>query len=257
MYQADDEQDPGGAPLAIKELLDAGFATALDKQEAIGWFKREVSTLLTLEHSGIPQIYGYWTARQTAGPFYLAMEYIPGQNLDLVLQEAGGGLPWPRVVAWGAALCEVLAYLHSRTPPIVFRDMKLSNVMLDSRTDAPVLVDFGITRQWAVGGGTAIGTWGYTPYEQALGNAEPRSDIYALGATLHALLTGRRPDAEYTRLQRGGLNVEATMPHHGYASVPAWRISSRRTRAWYGKASSGSASSGCHCFSHSSEIYPV
>ena len=210
VYQADDEQDPGGAPLAIKELLDAGFATALDKQEAIGWFKREVSTLLTLEHSGIPQIYGYWTARQTAGPFYLAMEYIPGQNLDLVLQEAGG-IPWPLVVAWGAALCEVLAYLHSRTPPIVFRDMKLSNVMLDSRTDAPVLVDFGITRQWAVGGGTAIGTWGYTPYEQALGNAEPRSDIYALGATLHALLTGHRPDAEYTRLQRGGLNVEATM----------------------------------------------
>jgi serine/threonine protein kinase len=105
----------------------------------------------------------------------------------------------------------VLSYLHSRTPPFVFRDLKLPNVMLDSRTSRPVLIDFGIARQLAPVGGTAIGTWGYAPYEQVLGKAEPRSDLYALGALLHALLTGRRPDAEYTRLQRGGLDVAATM----------------------------------------------
>jgi serine/threonine protein kinase len=174
------------------------------------WFKREASTLLTLEHPGIPAIYTYWTAQRSAGPFYLAMDYVPGQTLEEVMQDAGGRVAWQKVVAWGVALCDVLSYLHSRTPPVVFRDLKLPNIMLHSATNAPVLIDFGIARQLTPSG-TAIGTWGYVPYEQVLGQAEPRSDIYALGATLHALITGRHPDAEYTRLMRSGLDVEHTM----------------------------------------------
>jgi serine/threonine protein kinase len=211
VYLAEDVHDPQSPPVAIKELLDAPFTSPHDKQEAVTWFKREVSILLSLEHPSIPMIHGYWTAHRTAGPFYLAMDYIPGKTLETVLQAIGGRVRWPAVVAWGAALCDVLAYLHGRTPPFVFRDLKLSNVMLDNRTGQPVLIDFGITRQIAAVGGTAIGTWGYVPYEQILGKAEPRSDVYALGTTLHTLLTGRHPDAEYTRLQRTGLDVEATL----------------------------------------------
>lgn len=139
------------------------------------------------------------------------MDYVPGKTLEQVLNDAGGRIQWQTVVTYGIALCDVLAYLHSRIPPFVFRDLKLSNVMLDDRTGKPVLIDFGITRQLATANGTAIGTWGYVPYEQILGKAEPRSDLYALGATLHALITGQYPDAEYTRLQRSGLDVEGIL----------------------------------------------
>jgi eukaryotic-like serine/threonine-protein kinase len=186
VYLADDTQDPDTPQVAMKELLDTQVQPPEDKREAIAWFKREVSVLLTLEHPGIPTIHGYWTARAASGPFYLAMDYIPGRTLEAALHEAGGRIPWRQVVEWGIALCDVLTYLHERTPPFVFRDFKLPNVMLDSRTNRPVLIDFGIARQLASESGTAIGTWGYVPFEQALGNAEPRSDLYALGATLHA-----------------------------------------------------------------------
>lgn len=210
VYLATDTLDSHDSPIAIKELLDTHFTTPDDKREAIAWFKREVSTLLALDHPGIPAIHAYWTAQRMAGPFYLAMDYIPGPTLDELLHSAGT-VAWRQVVEWGIALCDVLGYLHSQTPPFVFRDVKLPNVIIDDRKNQPVLIDFGITRQLATSSGTAIGTWGYVPYEQVLGKAEPRSDLYALGATLHALLTGRYPDTEYTRLQRSGLDVEATM----------------------------------------------
>jgi hypothetical protein len=99
VYLAEDTQDRGSPPVAVKELLTAHFSSPDDQHEAITWFKREVSTLLTLEHAGIPAIVGYWTAHTTSGPFYLAMEYILGQTLDETLQDAGGHVPWPQVLA--------------------------------------------------------------------------------------------------------------------------------------------------------------
>lgn len=211
VYYAEDLQHPGSPPLAIKELLDARFSSPQTRRDAINWFKREVSTLLALDHPGIPAIHSYWTAQPAAGPLYLAMDYIPGQTLLAVLQHSGGALPWRQIVNWGLELCEVLAYLHTRTPPFVFRDLKPPNVMLDSGANRPVLIDFGIARQLASPGGTAIGTWGYMPYEQVLGKAEARSDQYALGAILHALLTGRHPEDEYAHLQREGYDVESAL----------------------------------------------
>ncbi len=210
VYLTTDTQDPRGAPVAVKELLDTQFTSPEDKHDAIIWFKREVSTLLSLEHPRIPQIYSYWTTTTTAGPFYLAMEYVAGSTLEQLLDQQGV-VAWQDAFRWGIELCDVLAYLHSRTPPFIFRDMKPPNVMLSERTGHTMLIDFGITRQLATSGGTAIGTWGYVPYEQVLGKAEPRSDLYALGALLHTLLSGRRADSEYTRLMRGGLDVEGAM----------------------------------------------
>jgi serine/threonine protein kinase len=93
VYLAEDRQDPGSPRLAIKELLDAQFPSPDDKREAIIWFKREVSTLLTLEHPGIPAVHGYWTAQTSSGPLYLAMEYVPGKTLEDVAQDAGGQVP--------------------------------------------------------------------------------------------------------------------------------------------------------------------
>jgi len=210
VYLAEDHDDPNNAPLAIKELLAMEFNSADEQRDAISWFKREVSTLLTLEHPGIPAIHGYWTAHRTAGPLYLAMDYIPGKTLA-EHQAQVGRLPWPQVVAWAIALCDVLGYLHSRVPPFVFRDVKPANVLIDNRSGAPVLIDFGLARQLVPLNGTAIGTWGYVPFEQVLGKAEPRSDLYSLGAMLHELLTGNHPDVEYRRLLRGGLDVEGAL----------------------------------------------
>jgi serine/threonine protein kinase len=99
VYLAEDTQDRGSPPVAVKELLTAHFSSPDDQGKTITWFKREVNTLLTLEHAGIPAIYGYWTAYTTSGPFYLAMEYIPGQSLDETLQDADGHVPWLQVVA--------------------------------------------------------------------------------------------------------------------------------------------------------------
>ena len=91
-------------------------------------------------------------------------------------------------------LCDVLAYLHGLVPPIIYRDMKPSNVMLNSNGRV-VLVDFGIARLFkAARKGTMIGTLGFAPPEQYQGLVDPRSDIYSLGATLHYVLTGRDPE---------------------------------------------------------------
>jgi len=156
-------------------------SAAPDEQaEAIAWFKREVSTLLSLAHPGIPRVHGYWTAAGDRGPFYLAMDYVPGETLEEMLAAHGSPLPWREVAEIGVALCDVLAYLHGCTPPFIFRDMKLTNVIVDERTDQPVLIDFGIARQLGPSGGTAIGTDGYAPREQYMGRAETRSDLYAL-----------------------------------------------------------------------------
>ena len=212
VYRAEDLQAPSTPFVAIKELLDNQSASVQDKQDAIAWFRREVSTLLRLSHSNIPTIHAYWTAGADAGPFYLAMNYIDGDTLEQLLAANGRPLPWQQATAWTIEICEVLAYLHGQQPPFIFRDMKLPNIMIDRATGVAKLIDFGIAREFHKQiGQTTIGTFGYTPVEQWKGRPDPRSDIHALGATLHAMLTGRRPEAEFQRLQNAGLDVEQAM----------------------------------------------
>ncbi len=211
VYLATDTTDVPAPQVAIKEMHGDDSAAADEQAEAIAWFKREVSTLLSLEHPGIPRVHGYWTAAGDRVPFYLAMDYVPGKTLEEALADRGGPLPWREAAEIGVALCDVLAYLHGRTPPFIFRDMKLTNVIVDERTGQPVLIDFGIARQLGPSDGTAIGSDGYAPREQYMGRAETRSDLYALGATLHALLTGRRPNRAYTSLLRQGKAVEEAL----------------------------------------------
>ena len=210
VYLAEDIGEPNHL-LAVKELLVSDFSSTDEQRDATNWFKREVSALLTLEHPGIPSIHGYWTAHRVSGPMYLAMDYIPGKTLADVHEEYDGRVPRQQVVAWGIGLCDVLAYLHSRTPPFVFRDLKPANVMIHASQGHPVLIDFGLARQIVAVGGTAVGTWGYVPFEQVLGRAEPRSDLYALGAMMHALLSGRQPDVEYRRALRNGYDLERAL----------------------------------------------
>lgn len=194
VYQAQDLRFPKVTRLCVvKEMLN----TATDPQVRAMMernFEREANILATLSHPGIVQVYDYFSEGDRS---YLVLEFVDGRDLEALLADTEGFLPEAQVVQWAIQVCEVLNYLHSHEPqPIIFRDIKPSNIMLDSRNRIR-LVDFGIARVFQSGQkGTMIGTEGYTPPEQYRGVAEPRVDIYALGATMHHLLSKQDPRLE-------------------------------------------------------------
>ena len=175
---------------AIKEMVDH-FIDPAQRLEANEYFAREADTLAQLKHPAVPAITDRFDDQNR---HYLVMEYVEGRNLEEELAANGAPLSEGLVIDIARQLCEVLAYLHAFTPPIVYRDMKPSNVMLTPRGRV-VLIDFGIARLFkAQRKGTMIGTLGFAPPEQYQGQVDPRSDIYSLGATLHYVLTGRDPE---------------------------------------------------------------
>jgi serine/threonine protein kinase len=175
---------------AMKEMVDH-FIDQQQRIEANEYFAREADTLAQLKHPAIPAITDRFDDQNR---HYLVMEYVEGRNLEEELAARGEPLPEGLVIDIARQLCDVLAYLHGLTPPIIYRDMKPSNVMLTSKGRV-VLVDFGIARLFkAARKGTMIGTLGFAPPEQYQGQVDPRSDIYSLGATLHYVLTGRDPE---------------------------------------------------------------
>jgi serine/threonine protein kinase len=189
VYLAQDQR-LANRPCAIKEMVDH-FIDPQQRIEANEYFAREADTLAQLKHNAIPAISDRFDDQNR---HYLVMEYVEGRDLEQELAARGGPLPEGLVIDIARQLCDVLAYLHGLTPPIVYRDMKPSNVMLTSRGRV-VLVDFGIARLFkAQRKGTMIGTLGFAPPEQYQGVADPRGDIYSLGATLHYVTTGRDPE---------------------------------------------------------------
>lgn len=179
--------------VAVKEMINMATDPTM-REMVVRNFEREADLLATLSHPAIPRIYDYFTHESNS---YLVMEFIEGRDLEAILRDSDEFLPEERVVGWAIELCEVLSYLHNHKPrPVVFRDMKPSNVMVDQHSHIR-LIDFGIARVFQPGEkGTMIGTEGYSPPEQYRGEASPAGDIYALGATLHHLLTRRDPRSE-------------------------------------------------------------
>ncbi|MBI4853598.1 MAG: protein kinase [Acidobacteria bacterium] len=175
---------------AVKEMIGM-HADENQRKKAIDDFERESQLLASLDHPAIPTIYDYFISE---GRYYLVMRYINGGDLAQKLKAAGGILDEKTVTEWGIQIADVLHYLHSQNPQIIYRDMKPANIMLDER-EKVVLVDFGIARFVSAPAQrvTAIGTMGYAPPELFAGKVEPRSDIYSLGATMFHLLTGRDP----------------------------------------------------------------
>jgi eukaryotic-like serine/threonine-protein kinase len=178
---------------AIKEMH---VAAPDDKTRVlrIANFEQEAAMLATLSHQAIPKIFDFFA---NGGLVYLVLEFIEGQNLESIIDNSSGPIAEETLIDWALQVLDVLDYLHSQEPePIVFRDMKPSNVML--RPDGRVaLIDFGIARTFQpLQKGTMIGTEGYAPPEQYRGIAEPRGDLYALGATLHHLATKADPRSE-------------------------------------------------------------
>jgi len=194
VYEARDLTFPNVVRLcAIKEIYGGLTHPSVQAQRRAS-FEREVDILASLSHPAIPKIYEYFTEDQRC---YLVLELIRGQDLGTFLTQSGGPLPERTVVRWAMEICEVLQYLHSRQPEqIVFRDMKPSNVMLNEHGRI-VLVDFGIAKVFRdEKRGTMIGTEGFSPPEQYRGEATPQGDVYALGATMHHLLSACDPTRE-------------------------------------------------------------
>jgi serine/threonine-protein kinase len=193
VYLAKD-RNLGDAPRAVKEMVQANLDES-QHEKAISDFKRESMLLTSLEHPSIPTIYDYFYDAE-AGRFYLVMKYISGGDFSSRLRNAPGGrIDEKTVTDWAIQVADVLDYLHSRPKPIIYRDLKPANLMIDGNNGRVMLIDFGIAR-WVAPqekGVTAVGTMGYAPPELFSGKVEPRSDIYSLGATMFHLLTGSDP----------------------------------------------------------------
>ena len=175
---------------AIKEVRKDGVQNfEVVKQGLIA----ETEMLKKLSHPNLPSIIDVIDGD---GTFLIVMDYIEGRHLESVVKEYGAQSQ-EDVIEWAKQLCDVLSYLHSRKPPIIYRDMKPSNVML--KPDGKVmLIDFGTAREFkenSVADTTCLGTQGYAAPEQygGHGQTDARTDIYCLGATLYHLLTGHNP----------------------------------------------------------------
>jgi eukaryotic-like serine/threonine-protein kinase len=194
VYRARDLHFPNVEKVvAVKEMINQGRDPAI-RETIVRNFEREANILATLNHPSIPRIYDYFTQNERS---YLILEFIDGKDLEAIMEETKGFFPESQVISWAIELCDVLNYLHTHKPEqIIFRDMKPSNVMINHHNHV-VLVDFGIAKPFELGPkGTMIGTEGYSPPEQYRGEATHLADIYALGATMHHLLTRRDPRLE-------------------------------------------------------------
>ncbi|OGN76226.1 MAG: protein kinase [Chloroflexi bacterium GWB2_49_20] len=194
VYRARDLHFPNVVKLvAVKEMINRA-PDPLVRATIVKNFEREANILATLNHPSIPRIYDYFTEDNRS---YLVLEFIHGKDLETIISQNDGFLSEEQAVTWGIELCDVLSFLHNHKPePIIFRDMKPSNVIINQENHI-ILVDFGIAKPFQSGQkGTMIGTEGYSPPEQYRGEANHSADIYALGATLHHLLTRRDPRLE-------------------------------------------------------------
>lgn len=173
----------------VKKLRDDFFREE-DKEKALAFFHREAEVLAKLEH---PNIVDIRDSFHENGEYYLVMDYVEGENLHQMLYKRGEPFPEEQVLQWASQIAEVLHYMHTHDPPVIYRDLKPSNIMIDTK-DRVKLVDFGIARPYMEDSdNTHVVSAGYSPPEQYWGAADPRSDIYALGATMYFLLTGQEP----------------------------------------------------------------
>lgn len=193
VYRARDTNFKAIRLVAIKEMISQ-ITDPLVRKNINAIYERESNILATLRHQSIPRIYDYFILNDRA---YVVMEFIHGRDLEDILSDTTTFFPEDQVITWAIELCDVLHYLHSNKPePVIFRDMKPSNIMINQQNH-PVLVDFGIAKLFEAGQkNTMVGTQGYSPPDQYRGEATPRVDIYALGATLHHLLTLKDPRLE-------------------------------------------------------------
>ena len=212
VYQAEDLRLEGRM-CAVKEVHPQPGASQEAVAQAQAQFRREASILARLDHPNLPKVSDYFSRN---GLSYLVMDFVAGRNLKEILDETRRQrqfLDEERVLAWAQQLCDALEYLHNQDPPVLHRDIKPANIKLTPEGRIK-LVDFGLVKPLdpedprTVTVLQGLGSLPYTPLEQyggGIGHTDTRSDIYALGATLYHLLTGRAPATAQERF----LNPEA------------------------------------------------
>jgi eukaryotic-like serine/threonine-protein kinase len=181
-------------PVVIKELISDNTDPA-KLQEDVRNFKREVATLAHLDHPLIPNVTDHF---QEGSRYFMVQEYAEGENLEERMDRVNQPMMEREALGYASEILDILDYLAQETPPIVHRDIKPANIIIGNKDKRAHLVDFGIARADVARNTqrkqtSALGTPGYAPPEQYQGNADPRSDLYALAATLHHLLTNRDP----------------------------------------------------------------
>jgi serine/threonine protein kinase len=179
----------------VKEVL----YRSIEDPKVLELLEREARVLAHLDHPRIPRFVEFFKERlEGETRLYLVQDYVPGRSLAQLAQ-AGRHFSEPEVVRIGLQVARILSYLHELRPPIIHRDVKPGNVVLDAGGEA-WLVDFGAVRDRILHeirtegeGATIVGTYGYMPFEQFQGRALPASDVYALGMTLVFLLSHKEP----------------------------------------------------------------
>jgi len=180
----------------VIKVLNAENSADLEKlQEDVRNFKREAETLAHLDHPLIPDVTDHF---EEGMHYYMVMDYVPGENLEDWLDRNRQPMKEQDALRYTLEVLDILEYLSKQLPAIVHRDIKPANIIIGEKDRHAHLVDFGIARTNTVVNGvrrktTALGTPGYAPPEQYQGFADPRSDLYALAATLHHLVTNRDP----------------------------------------------------------------
>ncbi len=160
-------------------------------------FEQEAAILRGLDHPNLPEVIDFF---EDEGRAYLVMEFIWGESLEKRLEQTRSPLMEREVLGWAVQICEVLDYLHSRQPPVIFRDMKPSNVMVNN-AGVIKLIDFGIARTYKedkLQDTIALGSENYAAPEQwGQAQTDARSDIYGLGATVYHLLANMPPSPAF------------------------------------------------------------
>jgi formylglycine-generating enzyme required for sulfatase activity/tRNA A-37 threonylcarbamoyl transferase component Bud32 len=204
VYRAQDTQT--GCLVAVK-VMKVRAPSEEERQQAVQQFQTEAELLRTLDHPGLVPLHDFFIE---GANHCMVMDFVEGRSLRSLMEDHHGGMPLAQVLRWMDDLCRVADYLHDHTPPIVFRDLKPDNVMVDDH-DHVRLIDFGIaatTNATLEAMFKTAGTQGYAPVEQYGGAVDPRADVYALGATVFTLLTGSVPP--------GAIEIligEVSLPH--------------------------------------------
>jgi serine/threonine protein kinase/cytochrome c-type biogenesis protein CcmH/NrfG len=213
VYKVEQIGTPPGMPpyyYAVKELLISSNTSEEDRKSAIDRFNKEIALLRGLKH---PHIAALMLPFQERGNYYFVMEFVPGFSLEKQLEKTNSPLPEEQVITWMMQVCDALTYIHTRTPPIILRDLKPGNIMITPNNEVQ-LIDFGIARRFDPNKRTNtenLGTISYASPEHLgsitapgkprssqnpgkLVQTDARSDIYSLGATMYHLLTNYEPD---------------------------------------------------------------
>src|SRR5690242_16125471 len=219
VYQARDLKRQ--AVCAVKEM-SLSKVPPEERSQAIENFKAEAHMLWGLSHPNLPTFTGFFSENQRDPEnqrYFMVMEYVEGSTLEDLLERNGQPFWERRVLGWARQLCDVLEYLHSQNPPIIFRDMKPGNIML-TRDGRIKLIDFGIARFFHPMNAVdtqLLGTPGFAPPEQyGKAQTDERSDIYSLAITLFQLLTDTLSETGF-----GLKDVRSVNPHISFTVARA------------------------------------